>query len=404
MPGDWSQEIKREYTGGDVTFDFPVRRLGWARLMGLFLVGFAVLFMWMPGHTAWEFIQKLLRGNRDVGTMVFAFFPLLFVIAGCLPMGIGLAILFGRCRVEWRDRQLRSTEIIGPLRWARRLPRKAVRKLEVAAATSSSGNAPPKTVENFSGIAALYEDGSHKLIALGYPKDWMLAVAQELSSYIGSGSVSSAPIQVEILDTASAPDGADQVSPELPAGSSVQLEERGAGIRLVVPPAGIWKGSKGLFFFSLLWCAFMALFTGLSFSLSSRSSGSLPVPFLIFIPGFWLIGFALLAGAVNQGRRRAELTADSATLRIESHGIFGSKQREWRRDELAAIRADASGMTVNDRPVINLQIHPTIGKRAGFFAGRNEDELRWIAWQLRRVLKVPARGVSTGPVPFTQQR
>ena len=63
----------------------------------------------------------------------------------------------------------------------------------------------------------------------------------------------------------------------------------------------------------------------------------------------------------------------------------------WSRGEIAAIRADASGMEVNDRPVIELQIHPVSGKKFGVLAGRNEEELRWMATELRRALNVPAR-------------
>src|ERR1041384_1462568 len=113
MTGDWSQEIKREYAGGNVRFDLPLRPLGWGRLVGLFLVGFGLLFVWLPGHTAWEFIQKLLHGNRDVGSIIFSLFPLLFVIAGCVPMGIGLGILFGRCRVGWRGGRMGSAGVVG---------------------------------------------------------------------------------------------------------------------------------------------------------------------------------------------------------------------------------------------------------------------------------------------------
>jgi hypothetical protein len=391
MTGDWSQEIKREYVGGDVRFDFPLRPLGWVRLIGLFLVGFGVLFMWMPGHTAWEFIQKLLHGNRDIGNIIFSVFPLLFVVAGCVPMGIGLAILLGRCRVEWRDGRLRSTEMVGPLRWTRNLPCKPLRKLEVSAATSSSANAPPKTIENFSGIAALYEDGSRNIIALGYPKDWMMAVAEELRTYVGNGSVSFEPVKVELVEAVPGLGEDDEALLPQPVGSNVQLEEHGTGIRLVVPPAGIWKGAKGLLFFSVLWCGFLCVFTGLTIFGQSKGSGNVHAAFWIFISSFWLIGFGLLAGAVHLGRRHADLTADSGGLRIETTGILGVKQREWSQAEIAAVRADASGMKVNDRPVIELQVHPTAGKKAGFLAGRDEADLRWMASQLRRVLKVPAR-------------
>ncbi len=391
MKDEWVQEVKREYAGNDVRFDFPRRPLGWFRLVGLFLVGFGVLFVWMPGHTTWESIQKLQNGNRDLGSVIFSVFPLLFVIAGCLPMGIGAAILLGRCRVEWRDGQLRCAELVGPLRWTRRLPRKPVRKLEVAAATARSGNSgsAPKALENFAGVAALYEDGSRKMIVLGYPKQWMLALAEELKTHVGSAGVWSEPPKVEVVDEAHQAEDGEETILQRPSGSNVQFEEHGRGIRLEVPPLGLWKGSKGLFIFSLLWCAFMCFFTGLT--VFAKGSGGMPTAFWIFIPAFWMIGLGLLAGAVNMGRRRAELTADSSRLHIEIVGLFGARQRDWSRAEIAAVRADSSGMEVNERPIIELQVHPERGKKAGFLAGRDEAELRWIAAHLRRVLKVPAR-------------
>jgi hypothetical protein len=47
-------------------------------------------------------------------------------------------------------------------------------------------------------------------------------------------------------------------------------------------------------------------------------------------------------------------------------------------------------MEVNGRPVLELQIHPVGGKKWGLLAGRDEDELRWMATALRRALKLPA--------------
>lgn len=389
MTRDWSQEIQRDYVGGEVCFHFPRRPLGWGRLVGLFLVGFGLLFMWMPAHAAWDFIPKLLKGNFDVGNIIFSLFPLLFVIAAFIPMGIGLAILFGRCRLAWRNGELSCTELVGPFRWTRRFPRKPIRKLEISVSTSQTGNAPPKQMENFSGMMALFEDGSRKVVMFGYPKDWLLAVAEELKTYVGGGSTSSRPLQVEVVESVEKVESDDDV--QRPANSRVQLEERGAGLRLTIPPAGLWKGSKGLFFFSLLWCGFMCLFTGISVYSQFKGSEGVPVAFWIFIPVFWLIGLSLMLSAINMGRRSAELTVDSGRLRVETKGIFGVKIREWSRAELAAVRADASGMEVNDRPVIELQIHPVAGKKCGLLAGRDEQELRWMATQLRRVLKIPAR-------------
>jgi hypothetical protein len=270
------------------------------------------------------------------------------------------------------------------------MPRKPIRKLEIAATTSKTGTAPPKPIGNFSGLTAEFEDGSKKLVVLGYPKDWLLAIAGELKGYVGRGAFSTASTQVEVVEKTSE-DEAENDVPQQPADSRVQVEERGAGVRLIVPPAGIWRGSKGLFFFALFWCGFMAMFTGFSVFAGNKDSGGVPLAFWFFIPAFWLIGLGLLAGAINMGRRIATLTAEGGQLRIETKNLFGAKQLEWRRDEIAAIRADASGMEVNDHPVIELQIHPCAGKKVGLLAGRKEDELSWMATRLRQALKVPAR-------------
>jgi len=248
MIGDWSSEVQRECVGGDVRFEFPARPIGWGRLVGVFLIGFSGLFVWGPTKGIIGTIARLDPAKQSGFEYVALVFSIVFIIGGCIPAGMGLLILFGRCRVEWKAGRLQSSERLGPLYWTRRLPRKPVRKLEVAAATSSSGNAAPRQIESFSGLVAFYEDGSKNMIAFGYPKDWMLALAQELKTYLGSDatSVGSVPVVVEKLPGVEPDD--DEEDLRQPPGCRVQLEERGAGLRLIVPPAGIWKGSKGMFF------------------------------------------------------------------------------------------------------------------------------------------------------------
>jgi hypothetical protein len=315
---------------------------------------------------------------------------LFFLVAGSIPLVIGLLILFGRCRVEWKEGRLRVSEMLGPLRWTRRLPFKPVRKLAVSAATSKSGSAPPCEMAQFASLTAEFDDGTKKLIVLGYPKQMLLGLAQELRTYVGGGALSAAAVEVEVTEKAATEESDDDLE-EQPAGSQVQVEERGAGVRLVVPPAGIWRGSKGLVAFALFWCGFMTVFTGISVFASSKDSVGIPVAFWVFIPAFWLIGLGLLAGAVNMGRRSATLEADGGRLRVETRGLLGTKELDWTRADLSAIRADASGMTVNDQPVLELQVHPRTGKKVGLLAGRKEEELRWMATRLRRALGLPNR-------------
>src|SRR3974377_2064332 len=108
MTDNGSLAVRREYAGGDVRFEFPVRPLGAGKLFGLFAIGFGLMFVWGPAHSVWEAIQKWLRG-APVGPETF--FNLFFVpvlLVGCVPIAIGLLILFGRCRLEWKDGGLRS--------------------------------------------------------------------------------------------------------------------------------------------------------------------------------------------------------------------------------------------------------------------------------------------------------
>ena len=98
----------------------------------------------------------------------------------------------------------------------------------------------------------------------------------------------------------------------------------------------------------------------------------------------------MMAGAINLGKRRATLTAGKSGLIVVQTGPFGVKRREFRRDEIAAIRADASNVEVNHTRLVELQIHPVTGKKLGLFVNRDDAELRWMATELRNALGVPA--------------
>ena len=391
MANDGSREVRREYVGGDVRFEFPVRPLGAARLMGVFLIGFGILFLWGPAHELWHTLQRSLNGTAHGAERIFSLFEIPFLLGGLIPEAIGLLILFGRGRVEWKEGRLRATEILGPFRWTRKLPAKPIARLEVAAPTNvdRQGQPAPQAMERFSGMMVVYEDSTKKLLVLGYPKDWVRDVANELKGFVG-GAVSAvnAPA-VQVVDTTGViPDEADVTQP--PDGSRVQLTEQVNGLRLNIPPAGLWRGSKGFILFPIAWCAFMAVFTTVALLPGTKREGA-TLAFIPFLLLFWAIGLGLMAFVVNLGRRTAELVVEGSRLHVETKGLFGAKQLTWTREELAAIRVDRSNMEVNNRPVLELQIHPRTGKKVGLLAGRDEEELRWLATKLRQALQLPAR-------------
>ncbi len=390
MIGSGATEIRREYLGFGARFDLPVRPLGWARLVGVVLVGVSLAFIWTPARGLWQQVERLLDRTPGGAEAVFGLVQIPFVLVGSLPLVIGLLILAGRCRVEWKDGRLRATEMLGPLRWTRRLPRRPIGRLGVMAA-SGSDPGQPRILDSFSALFAEYEGGTRRTVVLGYPRSWLLALATELQTLIEASGSGAGGIRVEVLESAppGEEDGNDRATVQ-PTSSRAHLEQWSSGLRLTVPPAGLWRGSKGLFLFGLLWCGFMAVVTWFVATGEVEWDGPSWVLF-VFIALFWGAGLGLLAGAVNLGRRTAVMTVEGGRLHITTRGVLGQKEWEWNPGELSAVRADASGMEINERPVLELQIHPAVGGKVGFLAGRDEEELRWMAACLRHALDVPAR-------------
>src|SRR6266850_7930981 len=54
---------------------------------------------------------------------------------------------------------------------------------------------------------------------------------------------------------------AEDIQLSLPADSQITIERFPDGLTIQIPPAGLWRGTQGLFFFALIWNGCMALFT-----------------------------------------------------------------------------------------------------------------------------------------------
>jgi hypothetical protein len=389
MIGDWSTEVTREYSGPDALFDLPVRPLGRLRLLGFLLVAVGLLFVWTPAQALRAMLRPLPEAPPGAPPLASGLFLFPFFVAGCLPILLGLLVLLGRCRVEWRGGRLRVSERLGPLRFTRRLPRTPLRGLQVLAAPArgGSGFSTGAAADPLGALVAQYEAGPRRLVALGYPRSWLLALAEEVGRLAGAGIGPAVRVSAHEL----AGSGQAEEPAPRPAASRVTLEEWRDGLRMSVPPAGLWRGSRGLFLFAVVWCAFIAVFTVLATVGRLAEQAERPWMPWAFVGVFWVVGLSLMAVAVNMGRRTAEIAVTNGQLRIATRGLFGARQHEWLAGELTAIRADGSGMEVNERPVLELQVHPRVGKRVGLLAGRDDDELRWIASRLREALAVPAR-------------
>src|SRR5579864_3192839 len=98
MPAMLPPKIRVESVRDDVTYNLPVRPLGKLRWLGLFLVGFGVLFISVPARMEIAFAKQILAGKADLGAWFFFLFVIPFIIAGLMPLGAGVLIVFGRCR------------------------------------------------------------------------------------------------------------------------------------------------------------------------------------------------------------------------------------------------------------------------------------------------------------------
>lgn len=139
----------------------------------------------------------------------------------------------------------------------------------------------------------------------------------------------------------------------------------------------------GLFSFGLIWTVVIALFT-VGMITSGISSQSL-FPLLMMIP-FWAVGIGMLLASYNMGTRTAIIDVIGDTLLITRKNLFGTRQQEWRVHDLQTVRVGPSGMEVNDREVMQLQVVPEGDNKVGLFAGRSVEELRWIAQVINRAL------------------
>ena len=108
--------------------------------------------------------------------------------------------------------------------------------------------------------------------------------------------------------------------------------------------------------------------------------------FAAFCAAFWAIGIGLFVAALNMAKRQAIVDVVGDSLLINRKSLFGFKQDEWTRDDLVNVKVGPSGMEVNDVPVLALVISPRGASNMTLFSSRDDDELRWLAWELRRAL------------------
>lgn len=410
-----------------VRWTLPRRQLGWVRQASipLILAGLFIQAALVAAVEALVFRQGAPR--IDICFLAPLAMLALPTRAGFVPIWWGLALLWGYRELELRDGYLRSTERVGPLWYGKRWKIADIQRLDIKDG-SQTEHKPPKNPAVLSRCALLLHTHAHKtgVLAWGYPQGLLRPLAEQIAAraeqaiefdplHNGGEESESAPIAVttsalslEKLDLTGA-GAANAPPPPRPESSTIEVERFDDGVTIRVPPLGLVKGSGGLFGFSILWNGFMSLFTAV-FVFAALGDKANPQDNLwfafLFIGLFWAIGVAMLLAAINMGRRHAALAVAGGSFMVLQKSMWGTKQREWPLEQVAAITAGPSGVEVNDRPLLELQVFDHDGQKFAVLNGRADDELLWLAGLLREVVGVPSqssRGVAEGAAAVSNQ-
>jgi hypothetical protein len=380
----------------------PGKFIGWLLLLfgliatsGTIYVGLA-----MAGQAPWV-LGRFLRGA--------AFFLGLATVGGLIPLWWGLAALLGHREIEIRGDSIRTFERIGPLWRSKRWKLEKVFKFDCVDPSADNDGQVPGHLERFYAFLVRLNGGGQGMLAWGYSPELLrpLVVALtesgntalqrlgEEATIFSPDAVDPAVEEDENLDDEDLDDEEDKdwtdagdasadLEPALtqPSGSKIAVDKFEGGLTLQVPPAGVWKGSSGMFFFALIWNGFMTVFTsgvvcgGLN--AENKPDETALWIFPLFISLFWAVGIGLMLGALNMGRRSAMFAVAGGNLLVMQKGLFGTNAS----GRGTSRQPSPSGMKVNDRDVNQLQIHST-GEKLGLLTGRDETELEWLACELR---------------------
>jgi uncharacterized membrane protein len=389
-------EIRAEPTRHGTRYILPRRQTGALKAFGCATIAFGSAFAGFAVFWICAAAFATQRGGFSLGGVLFAMFGIPFVLAGLAIIGFGVIAIHGHCEIEFEGGELRARERGGPFRWTRRFQLASIRRFMVSSGAATI-NDQPVTTGPLSDVGALMAEtdaASPRLVVMGYPRAWMDALAARLSA--DAAALRGKPLG----ETLSIAPGStmeeslvkeDRLEP--PHGTNIRVTQQGDAVLAILPSTGFKGQARSLLVFAIVWLLIstVVLAAFVAASVSDNVKGDKPPWFIfVFIGLFEAIGIAMLTGAINYARRKASLRASRTDLMIVRQSPFGSKTFKAGRSDINFIRVGPSGTTINDVPVMELQVHSADGKKHGFFAGHSNEELAWLATHLRRTLNVTA--------------
>ncbi len=242
------------------------------------------------------------------------------------------------------------------------------------------------------------------VIAAGYPRDLLASVAYALAEACGQDA--SAVLNVESKNDAPAVEitpTAEEITTQQitqqttgvilpkPASSSAIVVDSGKDVTIVLPPNGFRGGSRAMLIFSFIWLAFVNVMLTVIVLASLKIIGGEvhgnPLGGVFVLGLFELIGFAMLLGAIHFARQKTVMIAGKQQLFITQVSPIKKTEKQWDSEMIEKITWGPSGTEVNGKPLMQLQVIATGGKKHGLLSGRNDDELAWLAQELSRAIR-----------------
>jgi hypothetical protein len=384
-------------------YRLPPRRLGPLRAFAgcplVLAIGVAALLVNY-------YLTRAARGPLDEWAWAMFLFTGLGWSRACYTLfSLAAVIWCGRAEIEVADDgRLWATDRAGwfRVRWAKLKPG-AVRRLVISefAKIPDEHGKPGAPLRALWSLRAETEHGWRAWLALAHPREVLAPLADELANRLalsgpapGANPDTGEPLPVVALAlvpvVVEEPEVPSRDILEQPATSIIALERHPDGITVTVPPRGIWRASGGLV---VLGVVFSLVGTACVLSLIERLMRANARGFGGEVIGvvFLVVGICVVLTCYHFGRKRSVLAVVGDRLLTFETGPFGSRRREFSRVELLDIACGPSNVSVNNKPLPQLQILRTTDKLpVGLLTGYDEAELRWLATVLRQSLGIPS--------------
>lgn len=394
-----------------VRYVLPPRRVPHQRPVGLGIaavcLGVIALAAAMTRGMWWPPLVHLLGGGSPTLGLMTIVFPLAFAAIAARGVRFGLLVAFGHSEIAVDARRVVGVHRFGPVRRRRAVNAADIERVIIEPGLGDREGKPDDAFGK--GLANLVVDHAHadpakRKVALthAYPRETIVALAGVIGETLSVPVVEEAPASLsERLGRSDEPlGGLHRV--RRPKRATAELTESPGGISVTLPPRGFVKGSKGLGAFAIVWLVFIGVFSAFWVAAANGTKSSLVLLFPMLICGvFWLVGFGMLFGAIRSGRRRGLIDATAGELVITRQSVGRPKVDGWTADEIDRVVVGPSGTTINDKPVLELQVHLAAGGKRGFFPERRDDELRWLAAEIAHALGKGPRDAPASPASPT---